>query len=211
MAKPRLARKTASSGAAGKHFALTAWGALFVTVASACAAPSPPEPPAAKAPASPAVASPAASPAPTAASPVATAAAAAASPAATAVAAASPLATQAAPAVGTAVAASPVRIVGAQLNPVDTTLSVQNAGSAEVDMSGWRLRVGSTTATLPANTRVAPGGTITLHTGSGTSTGSDVYLGQDAMALLSGLQPGASVSLVDGQGQVISEFVLPQR
>jgi len=77
-------------------------------------------------------------------------------------------------------------------------------------MSGWRLRVGTATATMPANTRVAPGQTITIHTASGTSGGQDVYLGAEAAALLSGLQPGASVQLVDAQGTVVSEFALPR-
>ena len=148
------------------------------------------------------------------ASPAAAAAAAAASPAATAVAAAaSPAATAAAAAaspIATALASSPVRITGGQLSPTDTTIRVENAGTAAVDMSGWRLRVGTATATMPANTRVAPGQTITIHTASGTSGGQDVYLGAEAAALLSGLQPGASVQLVDAQGTVVSEFAVPR-
>jgi hypothetical protein len=154
-----------------------------------------------------AAASPAATQAAAAASPVATQIAAAASPVATqAAAAASPVATQAA----AAAAASPVRITGGQLSPTDTTITIQNAGTQAVDMSGWRMRVGTATAALPANTRVGPGETLTVHTAGGTSAGRDVYLGQEAAALLGGLQPGAGVALLDAQGNVVSEFVLPR-
>jgi lamin tail-like protein len=154
-----------------------------------------------------AAASPATSPVAAAASPVATQIAAAASPVATqAAAAASPVATQAA----AAAAASPVRITGGQLSPTDTTITIQNAGTQAVDMSGWRMRVGTVTAALPANTRLGPTETLTVHTASGTSTGRDVYLGQEAAALLGALQPGAGVALLDAQGNVVSEFTLPR-
>lgn len=160
-------------------------------------------------------ASPAATQVAAAASPVATQAAAAASPVATQVAAAaSPIATQAAaaaPAVATQVtAASPVRFAGVNLSPTDTTITVQNAGTSAVDMSGWQLRVGDATATMPPNTSAAPGDTITIHTASGTSSGRDVYLGAQGAALLSGLQPGANVRLVDAQGGVQAEFTIPR-
>ena len=136
-------------------------------------------------------------------SPAATAAAAAASPAATAAAAASPAA-------ATVTAASPVKIAGAQLGPADTTISLQNASGAAVDLSGWKLRVGSATAALPGNARVAAGETATIHTASGTSSGRDIYLGQEATALMSGLAPGANIALLDASGNVVSEFALPR-
>lgn len=152
-------------------------------------------------------AQPAASPAATAiavASPSVAAAVTAASPAAaTAVAGASPAA-------GTAIAASPVRISGAQLSPTDTTITVQNTSGSAVDLTGWRLRVGTATATLPANAQVAANDTVTIHTASGTTGGKDIYLGQDATALLTGLQPGASVALVNPQGSSAAEFTLPR-
>ena len=66
------------------------------------------------------------------------------------------------------------------------------------------------TATLPGNASVAPNDTVTIHTASGTSAGKDIYLGQEASALLSGLQPGATVALVDAQGATVNEFVLPR-
>jgi competence protein ComEC len=147
-------------------------------------------------------------------SPIATTAAAVASPVATqAAAAASPIATQvaavASPIAAQAVTSSPIRITGAQVSPADTTFTLQNSGSLPVDLTGWRLRVGSSTAKLPDVT-VPPGGTVTVHTASGTNSARDIYLGQEAAALISGLQPGASVALLDAQGTPVSEFMLPR-
>jgi hypothetical protein len=157
-----------------------------------------------------AAASPAAATAVAAASPAAATAVAAASPLATqAAAAASPVAAAASPAVATAGAASPVRITGAQLSPTDTTLSVQNTGSTPLDLAGWRLSVGQASATLPSGARIAPGETVTIHTAAGTSSARDIYLGQEAAALMSGLRPGATIALVNGQGQQVGQFTLP--
>lgn len=148
------------------------------------------------------------------ASPVAATAGAVVAPAATQVAgAASPAATQAAaasPAAATAAAASPVRISGVQVSSADSTIAVQNAGSAAVDLGGWRLRVAGATATLPANARVGPGESLTIHTGSGTSSGRDVYLGQEGASLVGALQPGATVALVDPQGATVAEAAVPR-
>jgi hypothetical protein len=150
----------------------------------------------------------------TGASPVAATAVAAASPvAATAVVGASPaVATAAAgasPAAATASAASPVRITAAQVTPSDVTVTLQNSSGSAVDLTGWKLRAGSATVTLPSGARVPPNDTVTLHTASGTSSGRDVYLGQDALTLVPELRPGASISLVDGQGNSVADFRLP--
>ncbi len=127
-----------------------------------------------------------------------------ASPVATQVAAAaSPLATQ-------ITAASPIRFAGISLNPADTTITVQNAGTQAVDMSNWQLRVGSASATMPPNTSAAPGDTVVIHTATGTSTGRDVYLGAQAASLIAGLQPGATIQMLNAQGAVQAEFVIPR-
>ena len=137
---------------------------------------------------------------------VATAVKPAASPAvATVVAAASPVASPAA----AAAAASPVRITGARLDLSDTTVTVQNVTGSAVDLTGWRLRVGAATAALPSGSRVGPNEVITIHSAAGTSTAQEIYLGQEAAALIGGMRPGATVALVDAQGTVVGEFTLP--
>lgn len=120
----------------------------------------------------------------------------------TVVAAASPVATAAS-------TASPVRITNVQVNPTDTTITIQNSGSTAVDMAGWKLQAGSATVALPSGARAAPNDSVTVHAGTGTSTGRDIYLGQEATTLAGGLRPGASLRLLDAQGTVITQFALP--
>jgi hypothetical protein len=163
-----------------------------------------------------AAASPAAATVVAGASPAAATAVAGASPAATTIAAAaSPVATQAgaaaSPAAATAAAAAPLRISGVNLNPTDPTLQMLHTGTTALDLTGYRVRAGSATAAMPANSRVEPGQTFNVHLGSGTSSGSDIYLGQEGAALLSGLQPGAQVAVLNPQGGVVTEFTVPGR
>ncbi len=89
------------------------------------------------------------------------------------------------------------------------TITVQNVSSSAVDLTGWRLRVGSVRAMLPSGARVGPNESVTIHTASGTGTAPDIYLGTEAAALLAGLRPGASLVLVDPQGTATEGFVLP--
>jgi hypothetical protein len=78
-----------------------------------------------------------------------------------------------------------------------------------VDLTGWKLQVGSATVTLPSSARAAPNESVTIHTGAGTSAGQDIYLGQDAATLVGGLRPGATIALIDVQGTSVAQFTLP--
>lgn len=120
-----------------------------------------------------------------------------------------PAVSPAASAIASAVAAAPVRITNASLIPGDATITLQNTGTTAVDLSGWSVRVGTATATLPANTNVPSSGQITLHTAAGTSSGTDVYLGAQGQALLAALTPGAQVQLMNPQNVVANSFTLP--
>jgi hypothetical protein len=102
-----------------------------------------------------------------------------------------------------------VRITGAQLGPTDTTITVQNVSGAALELTSWRLSVGQASAILPSGARIAPSETVTIHTAAGTSTARDLYLGQDAAALMSGLRPGATIALVNPQGEQVGQFTLP--
>jgi hypothetical protein len=148
-------------------------------------------------------ASPAAATVVTGASPAAATVAVAASPAAATV------VTAASPAAATLSAASPVRISAVQVSLADVTITLQNASSSAVDLANWRLRAGTATATLPSGARVPPNDSITIHSASGASSDRDIYLGQDALSLVPELRPGASVSLLDAQGNVVTDFRLP--
>jgi competence protein ComEC len=115
----------------------------------------------------------------------------------------------ASPAATAATAVSPVRITNVQLSPTDTTITVQNVSSTAVDLIGWKLQVGSATVTLPSGARAGPNESVTIHTGTGTSAGQDIYLGQDAATLVGGLRPGATIALIDVQGTSVAQFMLP--
>jgi hypothetical protein len=124
-------------------------------------------------------------------------------------------ATQAAPTVqaaatqaATAAAASPIRIASVQSTPSDATISVQNTSSTSANLSGWTVQVGTATAQLPSGLTVQPNQTLTLHTGDGTSTSSDVYLGPAARNLTAEVKPGARV-LLQGPSGPPAAFVVP--
>jgi len=76
-------------------------------------------------------------------------------------------------------------------------------------MAGWKLQVGSVSVALPSGARAAPNDSVTIHTGAGTSSGQDIYLGQDAAPLVGGLRPGATLALIDAQGTSVAQFTLP--
>src|SRR5262245_21844922 len=59
--------------------------------------------------------------------------------------------------IATSVARSPVHITGVNVTADDTTVVIQNAGSADVNLEGWSLLLGRNIAlTLPA-IKFAPG------------------------------------------------------
>ncbi|MBV9324556.1 MAG: lamin tail domain-containing protein [Chloroflexi bacterium] len=119
------------------------------------------------------------------------------------------VATSVAPVAATVTAASPVRVTGAQLASNDAKITLQNTSTQAVDLAGWSLRVGNATAQLPQGTNVGPSQSVTLHTAAGTSTAADVFLGQNAQALVSQIQPGAMVALDNPSGGTVSSFVVP--
>ena len=91
----------------------------------------------------------------------------------------------------------------------DATITVHDSGSQPLILSGWTLMVGTTPVQLPANTTVPAGLNLTLHAASGTSSGSDVYLGQNAQQIQSSLQPGTHIALQDPSGSTVTSFTVP--
>jgi hypothetical protein len=123
--------------------------------------------------------------------------------------AATAVAGTAAPIAATAAASAPLRIVEVQANPTDPTVRVQNTSTSAIDLSGYAVRVGDARAELPASATVRPGETVTIHLGAGTSTATDIYLGQAAATLVTGFRSGAQVAIVDAQGQPVAQFTIP--
>lgn len=58
----------------------------------------------------------------------------------------------------------------------DEYITVENTGSEPLDLSGWTVTdaVGHT-YTIPSGVTLAPGESLTLHTGTGTNTQTDLY------------------------------------
>jgi hypothetical protein len=107
-------------------------------------------------------------------------------------------------------AQSSLRISDASLADATPWLSIQNDGDAPVDVGGWQLQVGSASAALPEEAVVEPGGTLTLHAGSGPSGNDELYLGDAGTMLASAALPGTPVRLVDEGGQVVTEVTVPR-
>ncbi|WP_430505909.1 lamin tail domain-containing protein [Haloparvum sp. PAK95] len=63
----------------------------------------------------------------------------------------------------------------------DEYVVFENAGDAALDLGGWTVEdeVGKT-YTFPEGFTLDAGATVTLHTGSGTDTGADLYWGRDS-------------------------------
>jgi hypothetical protein len=102
-----------------------------------------------------------------------------------------------------------LRVVAVQPGLIDSTVTIENDSASANNLSGWTLAVGTVSMQLPPNARVEPGGQLVLHTGSGTSTGQDVYLGQEVATLASAVQPGAVVALRDANGITVAQASIP--
>jgi hypothetical protein len=106
-------------------------------------------------------------------------------------------------------AATPVQIVSASVGANDATITVHDSGSQPLSLSGWTLMVGTTPVQLPSNATVPAGQSLTLHAASGTNSGTDVYLGQNAQQIQSSLRPGTRVTLQDLSGSTVASFTVP--
>ena len=61
-------------------------------------------------------------------------------------------------------------------NPNDEYVVLENAGGESIDLSGWTISDESgKTYTVPDGVSLAPGDTVTVHSGDGTDTAADLY------------------------------------
>ena len=89
----------------------------------------------------------------------------------------------------------------------DEYVVFENTGDATLDLSGWKVREGAgRTYTVPGGFTLGPGERVTLHTGSGTDTASDLYWGQDGPVWNNG---GDTVTVVDAEGDTVLEVSYP--
>jgi hypothetical protein len=123
-----------------------------------------------------------------------------------------PQATQIAVAQATSIAASPIRISDASLDPGNvgnSAVTLSNISTTLVDLSGWILLVQNYRVTLPTTQymTVAPGKTMIVHlSSSATPTdGQNVYVGLGSVSTTPRVNPDQIV-LLDKSGQVASTY-----
>lgn len=85
----------------------------------------------------------------------------------------------------------------------DEYVVFENTGSSSVDLSGWELAdAADHTYTFPEGTVLDPGDRITIYTGSGTDTETELYWGQSAPVWNNA---GDTVILRDDSGNLVIE------
>lgn len=85
----------------------------------------------------------------------------------------------------------------------DEYVTLTNGGTTAVDLSGWTIEDAANHAyTVPGGVTLDAGGSITLYTGSGTDSSSELYWGQDAPVWNNG---GDTVTVRDASGEIVVE------
>jgi competence protein ComEC len=83
----------------------------------------------------------------------------------------------------------------------DEYVVFRNTGSETLDLSGWTVSdEAGQTYTIPSGTTLGPDKTITLHTGSGTDSETDLYWGSGSPIWNNG---GDTVRVTNSQGEVV--------
>ena len=123
-----------------------------------------------------------------------------------------PSATQIAIGAATSIAASPITITNASVDPSDASnsaVTLFNTSQGPVDLSGWTLLVANYRVTLPTTQymTVAAGNTVVLHlaTSPSVATGKDIYVGLGSLDSTPRANPN-QVVLFDKQGSVASVY-----
>ncbi len=85
----------------------------------------------------------------------------------------------------------------------DEYVVFENTGSSSVDLSGWELAdAADHTYTFPDGTELGPGEQLTVYTGSGTDTETELYWGQSSPVWNNA---GDTVILRDDEGTIVIE------
>jgi hypothetical protein len=109
--------------------------------------------------------------------------------------------------IATSIARSPVHITDVNVMADDTTIVLQNAGSAQVNLLGWSLLLGRNIALTLPDLTLAPGQTRTVHLAAGTNTDSEVFLNTPSVGGVAiTFAPGQRAVLVQPDDQVASVF-----
>jgi micrococcal nuclease len=92
-------------------------------------------------------------------------------------------------------------------NENDEYIVFKNSGDSTLDISGWTVKdEADHTYVVPDGVTVEAGATITLYTGSGTDTKTELYWGSDAAIWNNG---GDTISVRDDSGTLVIEYEYP--
>ncbi|WP_423747337.1 lamin tail domain-containing protein (plasmid) [Haladaptatus sp. SPP-AMP-3] len=86
----------------------------------------------------------------------------------------------------------------------DEYVVFENTGSTSIDLSGWTVTDESGKTYTFSSLTLSPGQTVTLHSGSGSDTSSDVFWGRSTAVWNNG---GDTVSVSDGSGASVATKV----
>ncbi|AAG20977.1 competence-like protein (plasmid) [Halobacterium salinarum NRC-1] len=82
-------------------------------------------------------------------------------------------------------------------------ITVEHTGASSLDLSGWTLAdAAGHSYTIPEGTVLEPGDQLTIYTGSGTDTATELYWGQSSPVWNNG---GDTISLRDATGTTVIE------
>lgn len=82
---------------------------------------------------------------------------------------------------------------------------IRHVGAEEISLAGWRLEDENGNSFLFPSLRMFSGGAVTVYTRAGTNTVVELYWGLERPAW----QPGEWVRLLDPQGTVQAEYLIP--
>ena len=85
----------------------------------------------------------------------------------------------------------------------DEYITLENGGATAVALTGWQIRDGDGFVYTVPEAVLSPGGGLILHTGCGTDTGTDLFLGSPVPVLDN---DGDTVTLSDTGGTEVSRF-----
>jgi micrococcal nuclease len=84
----------------------------------------------------------------------------------------------------------------------DEYVTLENTGDSDLSLSGWTVSDAAGKTYTFGEVTLAPGERVTLHTGSGSDSASDVYWGRDGAVWNNG---GDTVTVRDASGAVVAE------
>lgn len=97
-----------------------------------------------------------------------------------------------------------VSIVGAGLLDAES-VTIRNAGSEPLNLSGWRLRDSDKSVFVFPNLTLNPGGAVRIHTRSGTNNVIDLYWSESSAVWDS----GEEAQLLDPGGNLHARYKVP--